>query len=745
MVEIETRPGGPTSTRLGVSDEAEAAEKTERPADLADAIVWLARWHGLSPRRGDIVHALPAGERGPVLAYLEDMGRRAGLDLKVENAPPHRISPVTPPVAVFREAGGMAIITRIDTDAGEAVLVDPLRGEETGTVMTLDALGALLKPAVIYAVPAKTAKAAPAGVAAEAPPPAKGEMTAAGSDWFWSAVRRFWPNYVQVIVAALLINILGLASPLFIRIVYDRVIPNLAIPTLWALTAGVAIALVFDIVLKLLRARIVDETGRRVDMAVAGRLFDKLIGIKLAGRPESGGAFASRMRDFDTVRDVLTSSSVVAITDLAFIGVFLWVMWLLVGPLVLVPTLVVPIVLGLTLAIQIPLAAAQRESQADSAMRQGILAEALNGLEALKAAGAEGWVRRSWDHAVAASSRTSARSRFWATLAVTLVATANQLTSIVIIVWGVFLVISGDITVGALIAASILTGRVLAPLASIAQTLTRLVQARGALTVLNRLMAQPSETASSSTLATGGGIAFRGVTFSYPKAAGPALADVSFAIAPGEVVGIIGRVGSGKSTIGRLMAGLYEAGDGQVLLDGRDIRQIGVADLRETVGYCAQEPYLFTGTLRANIVMGRPFASEADLERAVRLSGVAAFAGEHPNGLDMPVAEGGRSLSGGQRQAVALARILLRRPSVLFLDEPSASLDARSELALMAGLREIADEGVTLLIATHRDRLLDIASRLLVFDKGRLMADGPKEGVMTKLRAMATENRNAAD
>ncbi len=737
MVETTIRPGDESSFDAPSAELDPETPEVEQRADLADAIVWLARWHGFAPVRSDIVHGIPQTDDGPSFGHLSDMGRRCGLDLKAERAAPHRISPVTPPVAVFKKSGETAIITRIDSTRHEAHIVDPLSAHLEPVRVPIAELRGFLKPFVVYAVPDRSL------LASGDTDPSFGPTEFQGH-WFWSAVRRFWPNYVQVVIAAFLINLLGLALPLFIMNVYDRVIPNLAIPTLWALTAGVALAIVFDAILKLLRARIVDETGRRVDMTVAGRLFDKVVGLKLAGRPESGGAFASRMRDFDAVRDVLTSSSVVAVTDLVFIGIFLWVLWWLVGPLVLVPMIAVPVVLVLTLLIQAPLSAALARTQADSATRQGILVETLTGIESLKASGAEGWMRRLWDHAVAASSRASARSRFWATTAVAIVASTGQIVAVTIIVWGVFLVIAGEITVGALIAANILAGRVLAPLSNVAQTMTRIGQAKGALSALNRVMAQEGETgAGGGGQAIEGAVAFSGVTFTYPGAPLPALKDVSFSVKPGERIGVVGRVGCGKSTLGRLISGLYAAHDGLVSIDGLDIRQYGVAGLRDAIGYCPQEPHLFSGTLRSNIVMGRPFASEDALQRAVQMSGVAAFAGDHPEGLAMPIAEAGRSLSGGQRQAVALARALLREPTVLFLDEPSASMDTRTEAALMASLAELGRSGLTLFIATHRHKLLDAVDRLLVFEKGRLVADGRKADVLAELRRLGQEAQDA--
>jgi ATP-binding cassette subfamily C protein LapB len=559
-------------------------------------------------------------------------------------------------------------------------------------------------------------------------------------DWFWSAVRRFWPNYTQVIVAALIGNLLGLASPLFIMNVYDRVIPNLAIPTLWVLTLGVLIAFLFDFIFKMLRMRIVDETGRRVDMAVAGRMFDHFLRLKMIARPASTGGVANQVRDLDSVRDALTSSTVIAATDLLFIGIFVWVMWFLVGPLAWVPALAVPIVIAVTGLVQVPLSRALAESQSDAARRQSILVETVSSLETIKVSGGESWFRKAWDRAVAAASRSTTRARYWANVAASFTSVVFQLVSIVIVVWGVFLVLEGRITVGALIAANILAGRVLAPLNNISQTLARLLHARTALRSLDILMKSETEggvTARDMNAFASAGVSFQNVTLTYPGSSLPALDDISFTAASGEKIGVIGRVGSGKSSLVRVLSGLYEPQSGTYLLGGTDTRQFSSADLRSTVGLCLQDAELFTGTLRDNILIGAPGAPASDLERAVRLAGVDFFSSRHPNGLDMHIEERGRSLSGGQRQAVALARCLIRSPKIICLDEPTAYLDIMSERQLCERLKQIAEDGITLFIATHRDGPLDLVDRILLLDRGKLLMDGPKEEVVSRLKAGA--------
>ncbi len=710
-----------------------------------EALIHVARHHGIAANTGELVRGLPLEDTGLPAGALEEAAERLGLMVRMEQRRIAAIPALTLPVIVRVEGEAAFVVESIDRSRNTARIVAPdvPGGTRDVRLSDLDAGG---KALVIFVSPrsrqASGEKDAPNG------PNTPNTRDGRAGSWFWSAVRRFWPNYLQVVVAALIGNLLGLASPLFIMNVYDRVIPNLAIPTLWVLTIGVAIAFLFDFILKMLRVGIVDETGRRVDMVVAGRLFDHFLRIRMASRPASTGGVANQVRDLDSVRDALTSSTVIAATDFLFIGIFLWVMWFLVGPLAWVPAAAVPVVVAVTFAVQFPLSRALAASQNDAARRQSVLVETISSLETIKVSGAESWFRRAWDRAVAAASRSTSKARYWANVASSFTGVVFQSVSIVIVVWGVFLVLDGQITVGALIAANILAGRVLGPLNNISQTLSRLLHARSALRGLNGLMQAETEGGASARdirPAAAGAITLDGVSFSYPGSRLPALDGVGVSIGSGERVGIIGRVGSGKSSLVRILAGLYEPQAGSVLMGGIDTRQFSAADMRRQVGLCLQDAELFTGTLRENILLGAPQASAADLERAVELAGVDAFSSHHPEGLEMHIEERGRSLSGGQRQAVALARCLVRAPAVLILDEPTAYLDTMSERLLCERLKRVAETGITLLVATHRDGPLDLVDRLLLLDKGRLLMDGPKQEVIDRLKSGARAGGTPAD
>jgi ATP-binding cassette subfamily C protein LapB len=400
--------------------------------------------------------------------------------------------------------------------------------------------------------------------------------------------------------------------------------------------------------------------------------------------------------------------------------------------------MILPVMIVVGLIIQRPLSRAMKRLQSESAARHGVLIESLTGLETVRAAGAEARMQTAWERSVAAAARTGEDVHFWSSLAMNSASTAQQLTTLMMVIVGVFLIIDGKLSVGALVASTMLAGRVLAPLAGIAAIITRASQSITALKAIDGVMALERERPPERTFVARnidqGSFSFENVTFQYPNAQMNALEKVSFKIAPGERVGIIGRIGSGKTTVGRLLTGFYEPQDGHITVDGVDIRQYDPADLRTGVGFLLQDTDLFLGKLRDNITLGRPNATDEDVLAAARLAGVESFIAHHPLGYDMPISEGGRSLSGGQKQAIGLARVLIRNPKILFLDEPTAHFDVKSEAEFLERLKQLAQRDMTIVISTHRMSLLAFVDRLLVFDRGRLMADGPRDTVLGMLQ-----------
>lgn len=551
--------------------------------------------------------------------------------------------------------------------------------------------------------------------------------------WFWQLLYRDWWIYIQVAMAALLINIFALSIPLFIMTVYDRVIPNNSQDTLWVLAIGAVTVFVFDLIVKTLRGYFVDVSGKRVDVLLAQRVFDQVLNISLKAKPSTSGIFANTLKEMESLRDFFTSATILSLVDLPFVFFFIAVFWLIGGSLAWILMIVVPTVFIIILVFQIPLNKAVREAYKHGEQKHAVLIESLVGLETIKAIGADARAREQWQRNVAQNALAGQKSRFWSLSSINVMMFATQFTTVSIVVFGVYLVHSGDLTFGMLVACVMLSGRTLAPLTQVAQMLVRLHHAKSAYRSLNRLMNMPVERSVEKQFIHRpklmGNIFFKEVSFSYPKQKYYALNELNLKIKSGERVGIIGRIGSGKTTLQKMILALYEPTEGSILIDGIDIRQIDPIDLRQAIGYVPQDLFLFQGTVKDNIVAAYPRATDEQIIDAAKLAGVDDFVSVHPMGYDMPVGERGEALSGGQRQTVALARALLTNPSILLFDEPTNSMDNRSEELFRSRIEPLL-EGRTLVLVTHRTSLLSMVNRLVVMDKSRIIADGPRQAVI---------------
>lgn len=557
-------------------------------------------------------------------------------------------------------------------------------------------------------------------------------------DWFWSAFRRHRTVYVEVVVAALMINFFSVTSSLFVMNVYDRVVPNKAFETLWALAIGMMIVYVFDFMLKNLRSHFLDFAGRKADVQISADLFEQILGMTMAARPPSAGVLASKMREFETIRDFFTSATLVAIIDLPFIFIFIGFIAMIGGPLAFVPLAAIPLVAAVGWYMQKPLEKAVKTSLNESALKNALLFETFTGLETVKAQAAEGHIQRNWEELNEKAARTSVKMKHISSMALNWAVFVQQQVSVWIVIVGVYLITAGELTMGGLIASVILSSRALAPLSQVAGLLTRYTQSKQSLADLDGLMKRPVERPKGkhfiSMAHVQGKVEFRDVVFNYPGQTTPALNHMSFTIEPGERIGVIGAVGSGKTTIERLLLNLYEPSSGSVQLDGSDVRQIDPGDLRRNVGAVQQSPQLFYGSVRHNITMGHETASERAVLRAAELSGVMEFLRDSSAGLDTQVGERGDALSGGQRQSIAIARALLYDPPVLVLDEPTASMDPASEGRLIKRL-DILCKGKTTILITHKSSMLGLVDKLILIDRGRLVAFGPKDDVIRRLQA----------
>ncbi|VIO73653.1 type I secretion system permease/ATPase [Bradyrhizobium ivorense] len=702
-----------------------------RPSVLGDdaltaSLTYLAAHHGRAVSREALLGGLPITDGRLSVSLYDRAARRAGLETEAIKRDISEIPALVLPAVLIMKNGTALILLGVDAAKKAIQVVDPTA---TPGVPRIADIATIAADYTGYAFLVKVAPQADARAVAAGDLP--------NSHWFWSVVKGHWRSYGHIAIAAFLTNILALATPLFTMSVYDRVIPNGAIPSLIALSIGMGLAIVFDFVFRMVRSRMIDVTGKTIDVVLAANIFEHVMAVKMAQRPTSVGIIANQLRDFDSVREFFTSGSVVSATDLLFAILFVGVLFIIAGPLAWIPLIMLPLVMVIGFLLQRPLDRAMRRLQAESAARHGVLVESLSGLETVRATGAEARMQTLWERSVAATARSSEDVHFWSSLSLTSASTAQQITSLLLVIVGIFLILDGKLSVGALVAANMLAGRVLAPIAGIASVITKGTQTISALKAIDRIMSLDRERSPHRSYVARrieqGRIAFEDVSFAYPNAPGNALDKVTFKIEGGERVGIIGRVGSGKTTVGRLLLGFYEPQQGRILVDGVDSRQYDPSDLRAGIGFAMQDTDLFFGKLRDNIAIGKPEATDEEILLAARLSGVESFIAGHPMGYDMPISEGGRSLSGGQKQAIGLARVLIRKPRVLFLDEPTAHFDVRSEQEFLERLKGLGDR-MTIVISTHRLSLLNMVDRLLLFDNGRLIADGPRDKVLAVLQ-----------
>lgn len=646
--------------------------------------------------------------------------RHLGFEATYGEMSCRQLRPSHCPAIGFLKQGEAVVIHSIDEDG-----VVHLRRFGAGDQFTedqaeQDGLDALLEPFVILARKVH--------VAAKA----KGK-----DDWFWGSLLQGKWLYGQVLVAAAITNFLGLSTSLFIMVVYDRVVPNEAIESLIALTIGVLIALGFDFIIKTLRAQFVDKAGKRADARMSRLIFDKILNMRLDNRRQKSGAMASIVREFDTLREFFTSATLVAVVDLPFIFLFIWVIYLIAGPLALVPLLAVPLVILSGLVIQPFLARIAESTMQTNMSKQSVLVETLNGLETVQATGSGRLMRRRFEEASDAQSDLGLKNRMLSNFAINSAASVQQLAQIATIFYGVFLIQDGAITMGAMIAAVILGGRTLAPLSQLASAMSRANGASQAYRALSSVMNDNTDQldVTRSRLSRphlSGAVEFKNVSYTFPGATNPIIRNLSLKIPAGQKVAIVGRMGSGKSTMSRLISGLIEPSEGSVLIDGVDLRQIDKSDVRRNVGVMLQETWLFSGTVKENLQMGFYEYDDAHLLTISKISGVDDFVASHPQGYDMELRERGEGLSGGQRQSINLARALLHDPNLLVLDEPTSSMDTATEKAVIGRLKDWAGDR-TLVMVTHRNTLLDLADRVLVMDQGGIVADTTPE----KLKAQA--------
>lgn len=691
---------------------------------LLDGLLILCRLHDCNASRTSLSAGLPLAQQALTVDLLPRAAARAGLQGRVLRRKLDAIDRLNLPVLLLLKGHRCAVLLRWEDDGRALILPSEADGGEQR--VSREELDALYTGQALFARPRHELENL------------RTPLVPRVNAWFRDTLKLSRGLYSDAILASLLINLLGLMVPLFVMQTYDRVVPNQATSTLWVLAIGLLIGTGFELTLRLVRAHLLDQAGKKTDVILSATLFERITGMSMKARPTSIGGFAQSIHDFQGLREFLTAVTLTSIIDLPFAVLMLAVIGLLGGWLVVIPLVAFPVTILFAWIIQMRLRDTVERSLALGAERQALLVETLGGLETLKACGAESERQHKWESTHGALTRLDSHARDLSALASNGTLFIQQFSGMATIVAGVYIIIAGNLSVGALVACYMLGSRVLAPLGQIAGLITRYQQAQVTMKSTDALMALPQEREPGKHplqhTQLKGAIDVVKATFAYAgTGTAAALNEVSISVKPGERIGIIGRSGSGKSTLARLMMGFYTPDDGQLLLDGLDLRQVDVADLRQQVGYVAHDLPLLAGSLRDNLTLGARYVTDARMLEVAELTGVTELARNHPLGFDRPVGERGQLLSGGQRQAVLLARALLLDPPIMLLDEPTSHMDNSSEDLLrqkMLGLMQ----GKTLLLVTHRMSMLSLVERLVVLDNGKVVADGPKALVVEALR-----------
>lgn len=708
-----------------LSKELPQKEQSNVSDSLLDSLHMICRLHGNPISKDALIAGLPLQNGMLTPSLVERAGTRANLICNVLKKSLDQIRAEFMPAILLLHQDESCILLGWDEHKKNARIIFPELGESE-VLLSVDELQKRYLGYIIVAKPKFTFDS-------RAPVTGKKYF----KHWFWGALTENKQIYRDIMIAAFLINMFALAMPIFTMNVYDRIVPNKSVETLWVLVIGVSLIILADVALRTMRAYFLDWASKRIDVRLTASIMEKVLGTRLELRPTSAGSFASNLRAFETVRDFITSATITTLIDIPFALIFIFVIgWI--NPYMVIPVIVGAVVLLVySFSVQTKM---QEHSEAmfrAGAIRNATLIESLVGLETIKALGIEGRMQRKWEQSAYYLTQVNAKLKL---LSASITNGANgisQLVNVSSVLLGVYLVIEGDLTMGGLIACTMLAGRALAPVSQSAGLMTQYHNSTVALTSLDEVMQRPverpDETSFLSRSGFRGDIEFRDVSFGYPNAETTALNKVSFKIKAGEHVVILGRMGSGKTTLQKLVLGLYQPTSGSILIDGIDSRQIDPAELRRSIGYVQQDTNLFFGSMRENIAIATPHADDAQVLKAANIGGIADFVNTHPNGFDMAIGERGETLSGGQRQGVGIARAMLHDPSIILLDEPTSAMDHSGEEFVKQRLKE-ATVGKTVMIISHRSSLFDLADRIIVIDQGKVVADGAKEQVIEALR-----------
>ena len=692
---------------------------------LLNSLVYISRYYGLANSPEALINGLPLSDGRLTPFLFPRSAERAGLVAKENRAPLDKISDLILPAVLLLKEGDACVLVSINSETHEAEVITSDSQMMPVSIHLEDLKQQYIGRYFLVKKQFRYDERSPE------------ILKTRDGHWFWGTLFESKHIYRDVFIASLLVNIFAIAAPMFTRLVYDKVVPNLAFESLWVLASGIFVVFIFDFVLKLLRSYFIDVAGKKSDVLISSKLFSKVMGIRMEARPPSVGAFARHLQEFESIREFFTSATISALIDLPFALLFLIVIWLLAGNLVIIPIIGVVILIIHSLLIQAPLRKSIEEGSRLASQKYANLIESLSGLESVKLFGAQSQFQYRWEEAVAHMANWNIKSRRITDTIQNMAGFVQQSSNVGMIILGVYLIADGELTMGGLIAATMLSGRAIGPLVQLSLLSTRYNQAKSSMTIIEQVMSMPDEQEEGKRYIhrpiIHGKIELDKVTFHYPDSPVASIRDLSLIIRPGEKVAIIGRIGSGKTTLERLIMGLYKPTEGHVRIDDTDISQLHHIDVRRNIGCVPQESTLFFGSVRDNITLGQTLVDDREVMDAANRAGVTVFTQQDPAGLERQVGEGGQLLSGGQRQSVAIARALLGRPPVLLMDEPTSAMDNRSEMHIKHQLAQL-HKSETLILITHKTSMLDIVDRIIVMEKGSIIADGPKHQVLNDLK-----------
>lgn len=693
------------------------------------AMLTIAKHYRIETSEENIRINLDWEKTGSLDVLLQSMARQIGLELRFDQFSDAIMDAWRLPVVIEFTSGQVAVLEKIDSHGQASVQFSGDQG--LSTTLTTAEIKQQVKRVLILRPETSVADAR---VDEYIKPYQK--------NWFWSIILKDWRRYSDIMLASLVANVLALSAILFSMQVYDRVIPAQSIPTLWVLAGGVLIAIIFEFILRVARIHVSDIIGKRADLRVSDRVFGHALRIRNSARSKSTGTFISQIRELEGVRELVTSTTIGALADLPFFFLFLVIFWIIGGPLVFIILMALPLIIIPGLLIQKPLARLSNEGMRESSIRNALLVEAVQGIEDIKLLRAEPRFQNQWNHLNEVTADISKRQRFISGLLLTWTQELQTIMYALVVLTGCFLVISGDMTTGALVGCSILSSRMVAPLAQISGVMTRWQQAKVARQSLDELMKRPVDQPERSNLIHRpvllGDYQLQNISFSYGSdEQRPVLNIKQLTIKAGEKIAILGRNGAGKTTLLQLLAGMQFAQTGRVMLDELDLSLIDPADVRRDMGLLNQNAHLFFGTIRENLTLGSPLVNDEEIFDTLGMVGGLSFVQSRKEGLDYPIMEGGTGLSGGQKQMLLLARLLIRQPNIVLLDEPTAALDEVSEKQLLDRLKLWLGHR-TLVVATHRMAVLNLVDRIIVVNDGQVVMDGTKEQVLASSKAKAS-------